>query len=191
VAASTTARQIRSRRESDIRPEWYNLAWAQRFTYPTAFVLRSLTEAGDLTQPETEQILLYEGWEPQLATQVSTRWAGTGGTAADKDVASAQTRLKTRAHASYVAGEIDDGTATTALGAAGVGAAAVPAVLNIWREERALVRHGLTVANIHKAYNKQDVNDATGLAWTRDEAIAKLIELGYNPTEAGQYLDIN
>jgi hypothetical protein len=68
-------------RQSNIRPEWTNLLWAQRFTYPSAFVLRGLTQAGDLTQAETERILLFEGWEPALAAKVSARWAGGVGTA--------------------------------------------------------------------------------------------------------------
>jgi hypothetical protein len=67
-------------RQSNIRPEWTNLLWAQRFTYPSAFVLRGLTQAGDLTQAETERILLFEGWEPALAAKVSARWAGGVGT---------------------------------------------------------------------------------------------------------------
>jgi len=73
---------LKSLQESNIRPEWYNLAWAQRYTYPTAFVLKALSTAGDLTQPETEQILLYEGWEPTLAATVSAKWAGGTGTTA-------------------------------------------------------------------------------------------------------------
>ena len=68
-------------RQSNIRPEWTNLLWAQRFTYPSAFVLRGLTQSGDLTQAETERILLFEGWEPALAAKVSARWAGGVGTA--------------------------------------------------------------------------------------------------------------
>lgn len=69
---------LKSLEESNIRPEWYGLAWAQRYSYPSAFVLRSMAQAGELTQAEVETILLYEGWEPTLAKKVSTRWAGTG-----------------------------------------------------------------------------------------------------------------
>jgi hypothetical protein len=71
---------LKSLQESNIRPEWYNLAWAQRFTYPAAFVLKALTTSGDLTAAEAETILLYEGWEPTLAAKVSAAWGG--GTAA-------------------------------------------------------------------------------------------------------------
>jgi hypothetical protein len=68
---------LKALQESNIRPEWYSLAWAQRFTYPSAFVLRALTTAGELSAAETETILLYLGWEPELAGKVSARWAGS------------------------------------------------------------------------------------------------------------------
>jgi hypothetical protein len=74
---------LKSLRESNIRPEWYNLAWAQRYNYPAAFVLRKLATDGDITEAETEQILLYEGWEPTLARKVAAKWSG-GTTAAAK-----------------------------------------------------------------------------------------------------------
>jgi hypothetical protein len=67
---------LKSLQESNIRPEWYNLAWAQRYTYPSAFVLRALTTSGELTAAETERILLNIGWEPELAHKVPLRWAG-------------------------------------------------------------------------------------------------------------------
>lgn len=63
-------------RQSDIRPEWYNLAWHSRYTYPSAFVMRALTQAGTITQAQAEQVLKFEGWEPTFAATVSAAWAG-------------------------------------------------------------------------------------------------------------------
>ncbi len=68
--------------QSDIRPEWEPLLWAQRYSYPAAFVLRALAQAGDLTEEQTKTILLYEGWEPTLAEQVAAKWSSGGSTAA-------------------------------------------------------------------------------------------------------------
>lgn len=70
---------LRSLQESNVRPEWYNLAWAQRYVYPSAFVLRQLTASGELSADETEQVLLYEGWEPGFARKVAKRWATSDG----------------------------------------------------------------------------------------------------------------
>ena len=44
-------------------------------------VLRALTEAGDITQEQAEQILLFEAWEPELAHTVAMRWAAKAGAA--------------------------------------------------------------------------------------------------------------
>jgi hypothetical protein len=68
---------LKALQESNIRPEWYSLAWAQRYSYPSAFVLRQLVTSGELTGAEAEQILLYVGWEPTLAKKVAGRWAGS------------------------------------------------------------------------------------------------------------------
>lgn len=101
---------LKSLQESNIRPEWYNLAWAQRYNYPTAFVLRSLTQGGDLTEAQTEQILTYEGWDPVLAKQVATKWAGGTGTTATQ-------KKQTLAHltAEYLSGSLSRAQLVTML----------------------------------------------------------------------------
>ena len=51
---------LKSLQESNIRPEWYNLAWAQRYTYPSPFVLRSLTQSGNNAVPcETAAVTFF------------------------------------------------------------------------------------------------------------------------------------
>lgn len=76
---------LKALQESDIRPEWYSLAYANRYSLPSAFVLKALATAGDLTQAQSETILLQIGWPPDLALSVSTVWAGgTSTTAAQK-----------------------------------------------------------------------------------------------------------
>jgi hypothetical protein len=129
---------LRSLQESDIRPEWYNLAWAQRYTYPTAFVLRTLTEAGDLTQADTERILLFEGWEPTLAAKVSAKWATPAAGKTDPWVAKADTQLWTATHKAYKGGGIDAAAATARFDLIGIDAAAQADVLARWDSEKAL-----------------------------------------------------
>lgn len=129
---------LRSLQESDIRPEWYNLAWAQRYNYPTAFVLRTLTEAGDLSAADTEQILLFEGWEPKLAKQVATKWAGGGGAVTDPHVKKAQTTLFTEAHKAYVKNGIDVAQVTPAFDALAIPAGAQTEIVTLWDLEKQL-----------------------------------------------------
>lgn len=174
--------------EADIRPEWASIHHANRYLYPSAFVLRALAQAGDLgDQASVEQILLEIGWKPSFATQVSTAWLGGTG-AADKHVAKAQTSLWTTTHRSYIAQEIDDATATAALQAAGVSAASIPAVLALWQEERSLIRKQLTPTQIRKAVSGAVINPATGVAWTHADALAALLARGYDQADAETFL---
>ena len=132
----------KSIQEADIRPEWADIHYHNRYTYPSAFVLRSLAQAGDLGgQAEVEQVLLEIGWKPSFATQVSTAWT-TKGTAADPHVAKAQGQLWTTTHALHKKGTITDAQATAALPYAGVSAAAIPEVLRIWDVENTLENGG-------------------------------------------------
>ena len=182
---------LTSVKQSDIRPEYGDLLYAQRYTYPSAFVLRNLVESGALTAAEGEQALLFSGWEPTFAQKVAASWAGTGGGATvDAHEAKAQTQLWTTTHASYKANEISTAAATQALQKVGVAAAAIPAVLSVWDEERALIRARLSAADVRKAYQKQDVNPATNAVWTRAEAVAQLLSLGWSNADAEAYLNI-
>lgn len=130
---------LKGLRESDIRPEWYNLAWAQRFNYPTAFVLRALTEGGDITEAEAHAILLDEGWEPTLAAKVASKWATTT-TAAKVDPwhAKAEGQLWTATHKAYVKVGVPQSAAETALTHFIPDAATRSAVFALWDAEKTI-----------------------------------------------------
>jgi hypothetical protein len=141
TAAGTTEREVFNKaiRESDIRPEWTDLLWAGRYTYPPFFALRALMQGGALSAAEGEQILLYEGWEPGFAKLVAEFF--TKGTAAAKTnpyVVKAQGQLWTEAHKAFV----KDGTPRsiiepllTTLVADG---ADRDAIFQLWTDERAI-----------------------------------------------------
>jgi hypothetical protein len=176
---------------SDIRPEYGDLLWAGRYTLPSAFVMRALTQTGVWSETKAADRLRQAGWIPEDADEAAKAWAGGTSTAgADAHTAKAQTQLWTTTHRSYISAESDDATATAALEAAGVDTATVPSVLALWAQERELVRKQLTPAQIKKAYKDAAVNAETGLAWTRDEALAALISRGYASTDADSFLTI-
>lgn len=176
-------------RRSAIRPEYADLAYHNRYTYPSAFVLRSLAQAGDLGDTSAVTQTLEEiGWKPSFANQVAQAWTGTSG--GDAHVAKAQTQLWTTTHKSYIAEEITDTDATSALGAAGVAAASVAPILTLWQHERTLIRKQLTPSQIKKAVQTGAINPATGVAWTLDDGIARLLELGYNANDAHTFLQL-
>jgi hypothetical protein len=94
---------LKGLQESDLRPEWYNLLWHSRYNYPTAFVLRSLAEAGDITEAQAHEILGFEGWEPTLAATVAAKWANKTSTAKGNPwIAKAEQHWWTAAQKSFV-----------------------------------------------------------------------------------------
>jgi hypothetical protein len=176
-------------RRSNTRPEYARLAYANRYTYPSAFVLRGLAQAGDLgNAAAVEQILLEIGWPPNLAAKVAPQWVA-GGTTADTHVSKAQTQLWSTLHSSYLAGDTSDATALDKLGQAGVPAAQRDDVLAVWKHERELDRGRLTAAQLRKAWAKNVPNPKTGVPWTRDEALAELLDRGWNQQDANTFLD--
>lgn len=175
--------------QSNIRPEYYGLLYAGRYTYPSAFVLRTLVQSGALTRDEGEQALLFSGWEPTFAAKVADAWAGgTSTSGGDTHVGKAQNQLWTRLHSSYLAGESDEATVQAALPRAGVSAAAVADVLATWDAEREIIRRQLTPAQIRKALGQGVLNPATGATWTHDDAMAALLARGYSVNDATVFL---
>ena len=164
----------------NLRPEVYNLAWAGRESYPSAFVIRALLQGGVLTADQGYDIFLKIGWPEALARQVADHYGAATTATADKHVTKAENSLWTALHSSYVKDRTDDATATATLGTLGVASAAIPQVLALWQAERALARAGLSAAQIKKAYS-----EAT---FTQPEAVARLVELGWSTADATVYL---
>jgi hypothetical protein len=124
---------------SNIREEFAEIEYHDRFSYPSAFVLRSLAQAGDLGgQPEVEQVLLEIGWKPSFATQVSTAWTAGAAAKADPHVAKAQTTLYTEAHKAYVKDGLAQTQVAPALNALAVPVTAQQEIFKLWDMEKQL-----------------------------------------------------
>jgi hypothetical protein len=70
--------------QSDVQQQWYSLAWAQRYNYPSAFVLKAMAKAGDIDEQTLRDVLKFIGWEPTFIDKVAVAWAPTGTTATQK-----------------------------------------------------------------------------------------------------------
>jgi hypothetical protein len=144
-------------RQSDIRPEWYALAWAQRYTYPAAFVLRGLTQSGDVTAAEAEQILLYEGWEPKLAHTVTAKWAqGSSSAAKEATVADLLTL--------YDGGKATLSDTLAAIEALGYPADEAQAKLDTVDARRVVSAKSAAISDLHAKYKKGELPDANVVA---------------------------
>jgi len=173
-----------------VTPAYYGMQDALKYNLPSALYFRTLQQQNVLTEAEAATWYRRLGWPPELADQVAKAYAKPADAGADSHVAKAQTQLWTATHASYLNREASATVARAKLQQAGVDNAAIAQILGIWDHERELIRKGLSPANVKKAFAKGSRNNATGQPWTRDEAIAFLVGLGWSANEANDYLDI-
>ena len=87
-------------------------------------------------------------------------------------------------------GDADDPVALDKLATIGVPQSQRQDVLNVWKEEREVIRSRLTPAQLKKAWQRAVPNPATGQPWTRDEALAELLDRGWNQQDANTFLNI-
>lgn len=99
-------------RQSSIRPEYYDLAIANKYTIPSYFVLEKLLANGSLTSAELEHYFLGLGWPPELASKAAAAAASSG-------AAGGKTVTPSQLAAPYAAGLKDRATLLGELEAAG------------------------------------------------------------------------
>jgi hypothetical protein len=175
--------------EGNIKPAYYELAKALKYTLPSPFVMRQLTASGVWTEAKAAKRLKDSGWIPQDAEEAAHAWAQPTAAKADTHVQKAKTQLWTALHSSYLAGDTGDTDALAKLGVAGVPSAERDDVLKVWKAEREVVRSRLSAAQLKKAWSKSVPNPRTGVAWTREEALAELLDRGWNQQDANTFLD--
>src|SRR5204863_5415970 len=99
---------LKSLQESNIRPEWYNLAWAQRHSLPSVFVMRALTQDGTWNRDKAEQRLLMSGWIAEDAAEAADKWSGGATAGAGPLTKSAVTQAITEIRNAYLIGQADE-----------------------------------------------------------------------------------
>lgn len=170
--------------EADLGPEWYDLAIANKYVYPSVFAIRTLAQAGELGDTAAvEQLLLELGWKPDLAAKVAKVWAPTG-TAAGPHATKAETHLWGTTHSAYKNGEIGQTDAAANLTTLGISTAEQADVFTYWNAERATIRKQLSVAQLQKAEKDGLKNPATGQPFTANDVIAALVDRGYSQADA-------
>lgn len=170
----------RSVEESNIRTEWFDILYAQRFTYPSAFVLRALTTDGTFTEAETRQILVESGWKPEWADAAAAKWSGGGAGPSAKWADRARGRLYTSTHDEYLEFSIDEAQARSNLTRIGATAPEVDTVITMWNLERATDRRRFTATQVRTVWKKGNMTEA--------EALSYLDALGYSAEDARDFL---
>ena len=130
---------LQSLQRGNLRPEYYNLAYANRFSYPSGFQIRSETQTGDLSEADAEQILLEIGWAPKWAAFFAKAWASkAGGAALNPWVKAQQTRLVTAMHKAAVKTGVPRTSLEPYLEAIVPDLADRDAIFQLWADERAV-----------------------------------------------------
>lgn len=118
-------------RKSNIRPEYYNLAWAQRETLPAVFVVRQMLKDGFDPVLATD-ILLEEGWRESLIAPFITLYGPTPSTTGSTHAKSASTSAVTAIKKAYTGGTLPPDQATALLVRAGETQANAAQILEQW-----------------------------------------------------------
>ena len=118
-------------RKSNIRPEYYNLAWADRNPLPAPFMIRQwLKDGGDTTV--AHDWLWEQGWLEVDIDRIITEYAGKGSTTVNTHVKSAQTAVISAAKKAYLGGSLTPADATSRLIASGLSSADAASIIAQW-----------------------------------------------------------
>jgi hypothetical protein len=115
--------------ESNIKPAYYDLAIANKYTIPGYFVIEALVKAGSLAPADAGTYFLQSGWPPDLVTKVVASLSTGTSTSTPKIVTSATTAAVTAVRKAYLAGQLDAAGATQELTGLGETPAAIAGFL--------------------------------------------------------------
>ena len=125
-------------RRSNIRPEYARLAYANRYTIPSYFILRAILQDDGMTEAQFADYGKQLGWPPDLAEQAAAALGKAAPAKADPWVTKANTQLWTATHKAYVGKGIGPVTAGQNFALIGIDAAAQAGVLERWNAEVAM-----------------------------------------------------
>ena len=124
--------------ESNIKPSYYDLAIANRYSYPSLFQLNALVKGNAITADTAKDWATKDGLAPEVVTALYTFWQSEQAPTVDKHVSSSRTSLVTATRKAYVGGSIDKTKAETALTTAGVSSSAQASLFTLWDAQRAV-----------------------------------------------------
>jgi hypothetical protein len=147
-------------------------------------------QAGAISAETAKDWTFKSGMAEFVLTELEAYWSQPATAPKHPNVVKAQNQLWTATHKAFLNHELTDAEASAELTAIHADATIIPDIIALWTRERNLHRKTLTAAQIKKAWAEPATNAATGQPWTRDEAIAALVDLGYSVVDAESYLNI-
>jgi hypothetical protein len=168
--------------EGNLKPAYYDLAKANRYTLPSPFVMRSLAASGVWTEAKTAERLKWLGWYPADADEAAKAWTSPAGGGADADprerlaVSQAVASLKKQ----FMIERVTSQEAIDGMVLLGLSQATAGRIVETWTVERGWTEKPLTAAQIKKAYSAADI--------PLDDALDRLVRLRYTVADAQLYL---
>lgn len=123
--------------ESNIKPSYYDLAIANRYSYPSLFQLNALVKANAITADTAADWATKDGLAPEVVTALHTFWsgeqAGGGGTTGTKPKQYTYSQI----HSAWSHSVFTDAQALTELQALGYSAEKATTLLDTWKVQAA------------------------------------------------------
>jgi len=171
---------LHSLQESNQRPEWYNLSYANRFSYPSLFQLNALVKAQAIDAVTAEDWATKNGLAPEVVTALGVFWRSETGASPASSTKSATTSAVRAIQKAYVQGNTSQAEATAELTKLGQDAASLPALFTAWNVSKTAYLQGLSNVQIRNRFRNQGLTEA--------EAVALLVDRGLDAATATAYL---
>jgi hypothetical protein len=125
--------------EGNLKPAYYDLAKALRYTLPSVLAIRQLATSGVWSETKTATRLKQAGWIPEDADEVAKAWAHpTGAAVVDPYIGKAETQLWTALHKAYVKTGVERATVEPKLQRLVPDTSDRDEVFSFWDDEKAI-----------------------------------------------------
>jgi len=156
---------------SNIREEYAELAYENRFSYPSLFQLNALVKAKAIDAPTAEDWATKSGLAPEVVTALGVFWRSETGAAPATAAKSATTSAVRAIQKAYVQGNTTRAEATASLTTLGEDAASLPALFTAWDVSKTAYLQGLSNVQIRNRYRNQGLTEAEALALLEDRGL--------------------
>lgn len=137
--------------EGSLKPAYYDLARALRYTMPSTFAIRQLAQSKVWDEAKTRERLLWSGWNPDDAADVAKAWV-QGSSVAAKEATAAD--LLTLWDGQKLSGDVT----RAALEALGYPADEAQRKMDVIEARRVAGAKQTAISDLHAAYKKGTIN---------------------------------
>jgi hypothetical protein len=166
--------------EANIKPSYYELAIANKYSYPSLFQLNNLVKASAITADQAADWATKNGLAPEVVAAMLVFWKGEQGGTTTGPTRSATTRAVTAVSKAYIATRSSRATAEAELTKLGVDPATFNGLFNAWDVNREATIAAMTNTQIRNAFRN--------LTITETDALARLEARGLSAADATAYL---